>query len=117
MGGLISIAAGIVAIALPGITAAAIGVLIGLWALVLGLSQIILALAARSFIRSWGGLWFLTGLVTTVFGIVVLFNPGGLGFLSLVWMLAGFAILTGLLLIASGIGLRKLASSPPLFAR
>jgi len=114
-GGLISIAAGIVAIALPGITAAAIGVLIGLWALVLGLSQIILSLAARSFIRSWG-IWFLTGLVTTVFGIVVLFNPG-LGFLTLVWMLAGFAILTGMLLIASGIGLRKLASSPPLFAR
>lgn len=115
VGGFISIAAGIVAIALPGITAAAIGVLIGLWALVLGLSQIILSLAARNFIRSWG-IWLLTGLVTTVFGIVVLVNPG-LGLLSLVWMLAGFAIVTGLLLLASGIGLRKLATSPPLFAR
>ena len=113
VGGFISIAAGIAAIALPGITAAAIGVLIGVWALVLGLSQIILSLAARIFVRSWG-IWFLTGLITTVFGIVVLFNPG-LGLLGLVWMLAGFAILTGLLLIASGIGLRKLARTQPLY--
>ncbi|MCT9870463.1 HdeD family acid-resistance protein [Paenarthrobacter aurescens] len=115
VGGFISIAAGIVAVAWPGFTAAAVGVLIGLWALVLGLSQIVLSLAARSFVRSWG-IWFLTGLITTVFGIVVLVNPG-LGILGLVAMLAAFAILTGMLLIASGIGLRKLAASPPLFAR
>jgi uncharacterized membrane protein HdeD (DUF308 family) len=112
-GGFISIAAGILAIAWPGITAAAIGVLIGLWALVLGLSQIVLSLAAREFVRGWG-IWFLTGLLTTVFGIFVLVNPG-LGFLGLVGMLAAFAIVTGLLLIASGIGLRKLAHSQPLY--
>ncbi|BCW57157.1 uncharacterized membrane protein HdeD (DUF308 family) [Paenarthrobacter nicotinovorans] len=113
VGGLISIAAGIVAIALPGITAAAIGVLIGLWALVLGLSQIVLSLAARTFVSSWG-LWLLTGLITTIFGIVVLVNPG-LGFLGLVWMLGAFALVTGLLLVASGIGLRKLARSELLY--
>lgn len=113
MGGFISIAAGILAIAWPGITAAVIGVIIGLWALVLGISQIILALAARSFIRSWG-LWLLTGLITTVFGIVVLVNPG-IGLLGLMGMLAAFAIVTGLLLIASGIGLRKLANTQPLY--
>lgn len=113
VGGFISIAAGIVAVAWPGFTAAAVGVLIGLWALVLGLSQLILALAARSFIRSWG-IWFLTGLITTVFGIVVLVNPG-VGILGLVAMLAAFAIVTGLLLIASGVGLRKLASAPSLY--
>ncbi|MCF3139714.1 DUF308 domain-containing protein [Paenarthrobacter sp. AR 02] len=112
-GGLISIAAGIVAIAWPGLTAAAIGVLIGLWALVLGISQIVLALAARTFVRSWG-IWLLIGLLTTVFGIVVLANPG-LGLLGLVAMLAAFAIVTGLLLIASGIGLRKLAHTQPLY--
>ncbi|MCP2049315.1 HdeD family acid-resistance protein [Paenarthrobacter histidinolovorans] len=113
VGGFISIAAGILAIAWPGITAAVIGVIIGLWALVLGISQIILALAARSFIRSWG-LWLLTGLITTVFGIVVLVNPG-IGLLGLMGMLSAFAILTGLLLIASGIGLRKLATTQRLY--
>ncbi|MEI2277279.1 DUF308 domain-containing protein [Paenarthrobacter ilicis] len=114
-GGFISIAAGILAIAWPGITAAAIGVLIGLWALVLGISQIVLALAARNFVRSWG-VWLLIGLVTTVFGIVVLVNPG-LGFLGLVTMLACFAMVTGVLLIASGIGLRRLAHAQPLYGR
>ncbi|MFJ4264879.1 HdeD family acid-resistance protein [Paenarthrobacter nicotinovorans] len=113
VGGFVSIAAGILAIAWPGITAAAIGILIGLWALMLGISQIILALAARSFIRSWG-LWLLTGLITTVFGIVVLVNPG-VGLLGLTGMLAVFAIVTGLLLIASGIGLRKLATNRTLY--
>jgi len=114
-GGIISIVAGIVAIALPGVTATAIGVLIGLWALVLGLSQIVLSFAARAFIHSWA-VWLLTGLITTVFGIVVLVNPG-LGLLGLVWMLAGFAIVTGILLVASGIGLRKLTSSSALYVR
>ncbi|MFE4196833.1 HdeD family acid-resistance protein [Paenarthrobacter sp. NPDC056912] len=114
VGGFISIAAGIVAVAWPGFTASAVGVLIGLWALVLGLSQLVLSLAARSYVRSWG-IWFLTGVITTVFGIVVLVNPG-VGFLALVGMLAVFAILSGILLIASGIGLRKLAASPPMYA-
>lgn len=115
VGGFVSIAAGIVAVAWPGVTAAVVGVLIGLWALVLGLSQIVLSLAARNFVRSWG-IWFLTGLIATVFGIVVLVNPG-IGFLTLVWMVAGFAMLMGLLLIVSGVGLRRLASASEMYAR
>ncbi|MOA68498.1 hypothetical protein D3C78_1961410 [compost metagenome] len=49
-----------------------------------------------------------------MFGIVVLVNPG-IGLLGLMGMLAAFAIVTGLLLIASGIGLRKLANTQPLY--
>ncbi|MFP3579616.1 DUF308 domain-containing protein [Arthrobacter sp. fls2-241-R2A-200] len=108
VGGFISIAAGIVAVAWPGITATAVAVLIGLWALILGISQMVLAFAARNFIARWG-IWFLTGFITTVFGIVVLTNPG-IGILGLMGMLAAFAIVTGLLLIVSGITLRRLAS-------
>ncbi|MFJ5956057.1 HdeD family acid-resistance protein [Paenarthrobacter sp. NPDC092416] len=114
VGGFISIAAGLVAVAWPGITASALGVLVGLWALVLGVSQIILALAARSNIRAWG-LWLLTGLVTAAFGLFVLVNPG-VGFLGLVGLLAAFAVVAGVLLIMSGIQLRRAASSPMMLA-
>jgi uncharacterized membrane protein HdeD (DUF308 family) len=74
-GGFISIAAGILAVAWPGITAAAIGVLIGLVGLGAGSPQIVLSLAARNFVRV-GAVWLLTGLLTTLFGIFVLVNPG-----------------------------------------
>jgi uncharacterized membrane protein HdeD (DUF308 family) len=108
-GGIISVAAGLVAVAWPGITAAALGILIGTWALFLGISQIILALAARTTIRAWW-IWLLTGLVTALFGLFVLVNPGA-GFLSVVGLLATFAVVTGVLLIASGVKLRRLGTS------
>lgn len=109
IGGIISVAVGLVAVSWPGITAAALGVLIGAWALILGISQIILAMDARTTIRAWL-LWLLTGLVTTLFGLFVLVNPGA-GFLSVVGLLATYAAVNGVLLIASGVKLRRLAAS------
>ncbi|MFH5879681.1 DUF308 domain-containing protein [Arthrobacter sp. NA-172] len=52
----------------------------------------------------------LTGIVTTVFGFFVLVNPGA-GFLSVVGLLATYAAVSGVLLIASGIKLRRRATS------
>jgi uncharacterized membrane protein HdeD (DUF308 family) len=109
IGGIISVAAGLVAVSWPGITAGALAFLIGTWALLLGISQIILAMDARRTIRAWW-IWLLTALVTTLFGLFVLVNPGA-GFLSVVGLLAAFAVVVGLLLIASGIKLRRLATS------
>ncbi|BCW43243.1 DUF308 domain-containing protein [Arthrobacter sp. StoSoilB5] len=114
VGGFISIAAGLVAVAWPGITAAALGVLIGLWALVLGLSEIIFAFAARNSVNGWG-VWVLTGLVTALFGLFVLINPG-LGFLGMVGLLAAFSAVAGLLLIVCGIKMRRGASSAFMYA-
>lgn len=108
-GGIISIAAGLVAVAWPGITASALSLLIGIWALVLGISQLILALEARSSIRGWW-IWLLTGLVTAAFGFVLVTNPAA-GILSLAGLLATFAAVAGLLMIASGVKLRRLTTA------
>ncbi|HKU31598.1 HdeD family acid-resistance protein [Arthrobacter sp. NyZ413] len=114
IGGIISVATGLVAVAWPGITAAAFGVLIGVWALVLGVSQFILAMDARANIRGWW-LWVATALVTILFGLFVLINPAG-GFLSVVALLATYSVVAGVLLIASGVKLRRRAARPMLLA-
>lgn len=114
VGGTISVVTGLVAVAWPGITAAALGVLIGAWALLLGVSQIILAMDARANVRRWWS-WMATGFVTTAFGVWVLLNPG-LGFLGVVALLAAYSVVAGILLITSGVRLRRRASSSVMLA-
>jgi uncharacterized membrane protein HdeD (DUF308 family) len=113
-GGLISVAAGLVAVAWPGITAVALSLLVGIWALALGVSQIMQALEARAETAAWG-IRLLTGLVMVLFGSMVVFNPGA-GILSLAGLLAAFIAVAGLLLIVSGVKLRWHATSSMMIA-
>lgn len=110
LGGIISVFAGIVAFAWPGITVLSLALVIGLWAVILGVSQIGLAFEVKRTVGSWW-LWLITGIITTLFGLVLVILPGA-GILSLLGLLSSFAILLGVLLIASGVGLRRLGKSP-----
>jgi len=110
VGGIVSVLAGLVAFAWPGITALSLALVIGLWAVILGVSQIALAVEARRTVGSWR-LWLITGLITIFFGLFLVVLPGP-GILSLLGLLSSFAILLGVLLIASGIGLRRLGERP-----
>lgn len=110
VGGIISVLAGIVAFAWPGITALSLAFVIGVWAVILGVSQIALAFEVKKTVGSWW-LWLITGIVTTVFGLFLVILPGP-GILGLLGLLSSFAILLGVLLIASGVGLRRLGESP-----
>lgn len=110
IGGIISVLAGVVAFVWPDITALSLALVIGVWAVILGISQIALSFEVKKMLRLWW-LWLLTGIITTLFGLFVVILPGP-GILSLLGLLSSFAILTGILLIASGIGLRRLAGSP-----
>lgn len=105
-GGIISILAGVVALVWPGVTALSLALVIGAWAMVLGASQIALAFDVKKTVPHWW-VWLITGIVTILFGLFVLFAPD-LGLLSLLGLLAGYAILAGALLITSGLQLRKL---------
>ncbi|WP_442543794.1 HdeD family acid-resistance protein [Arthrobacter sp. KN11-1C] len=110
VGGIISVLAGLVAFAWPGITALSLALVIGLWALILGVSQMALAFEVKRTVGLWW-LWLITGIVTTVFGLFLIVLPGP-GILSLLGLLSSFAIVFGVLLIASGVGLRRLGESP-----
>jgi uncharacterized membrane protein HdeD (DUF308 family) len=105
VGGVISVAAGIIAMVWPGITALALALVIGSWALVLGVSQIAAAFDVRKTVSQWW-LWLLTGIVTALFGLLVVVAPGA-GILSLLGLVSAFAVVSGALLIASGIELRR----------
>lgn len=100
---------GILAFVMPGLTLAALVLLFGAYALVDGIFNIIAALSGRSGERTWG--WLLVeGLVSVAAGLVAFFMPG-LTALTLVYVVAAWAIITGVLEIVAAIRLRKVISN------
>lgn len=95
--GLSGVAAGIVALLWPGITALFLLYLIAFWAIVSGVFQIIAAVRFRKEIQNeW--LHGLSGLVSVLFGIMLIAQPGA-GALALVWVIGMFALIFGILLL------------------
>ncbi|MFB0840354.1 HdeD family acid-resistance protein [Arthrobacter sp. E44] len=110
VGGVISVLAGLAAFFWPGITALSLALVIGAWAVILGVSQIAQAFEVKKTDEQWW-LWLITGIVTTLFGLFLVILPGP-GILGLLGLLASFAILFGILLIATGIDLRRRGENP-----
>jgi len=109
IGGIASIAVGLVAVSWPGIAVMSLALLIAIWALALGITQIFIALEGRTTLRAWRSP-ALTGLVLLAFGILVLINPGT-GILALSGMLAAFTAVAGVLLVISGYSMRRVAAA------
>jgi uncharacterized membrane protein HdeD (DUF308 family) len=103
--GVLGIAAGIIAFLWPGITAFVLVILIGAWALMIGIFEIIGAIRLRHEIENeW---WLIAaGILSVLFGIAVLMSPGA-GALAIVWVIATYAILAGILMIAFSFRLRS----------
>jgi uncharacterized membrane protein HdeD (DUF308 family) len=109
LGGVLGIAAGVIAIVWPGITAAALAILVGAWALVTGIAEIAAAIRLRKQIQ--GELLLgLAGLVSAIFGLLVLLWPA-LGAAAIASIIGIFALIYGVVLIALGVRLRQLARS------
>ena len=102
--GIISIAAGLIAFFMPGITALALVLLVALWAIVTGLLEIVAAVRLRKVIdHEW--LLVLAGVLSVVFGVLLLARPGA-GALALVWWIGAFAIALGCLLLVLSFRMR-----------
>lgn len=107
--GLVSVAAGIVTFLYPQVTALVLVIFIGAWALVRGAFEIIGALMMRKeYEKEW--LLIAIGLLSMLFGIAILVNPGA-GALALVWLIGAYAILFGLPLIWLAFRLRRYQKS------
>ena len=105
--GISGIAAGIVTFLYPQVTALVLVIFIGAWALVRGIFEIIGAIRLRKEIeREW--LLIFAGLMSVIFGLVLLLNPGA-GALALLWLIGGYAIAFGIILVWLAFRLRKLA--------
>jgi uncharacterized membrane protein HdeD (DUF308 family) len=81
---------------------------IGAWALVRGVFEVIAAFQLRKELDSaW--LLGLSGAISIVFGAAMLMAPGA-GALALVWLIAAYAILFGLILIVLSFRVKKFAT-------
>lgn len=95
--GLAGIIAGILIISLPGITAVVAMYYIGAWMVVTGILQVFYAIKLRQEI-SGEFLMILTGILSVILGIIFFASPGK-GAVSLVWVIAIYAIVFGIFLI------------------
>ena len=103
--GLLGIAAGAATFMWPGMTAILLVMFIGAWALVHGIFEIIGAIQLRKEIdNEW--MLILGGVLSVIFGAIVLIAPGT-GALGLVWAIAAYSIVFGILHITLALRLRK----------
>jgi uncharacterized membrane protein HdeD (DUF308 family) len=95
--GLLGIAFGVITWTRPGVTVVVLLLFIGFWALATGILRIIMAIRLRKEIE---GEWWLilSGLASVLFGVVVMARPGA-GALAMLWVIAAWAIITGIFLV------------------
>jgi uncharacterized membrane protein HdeD (DUF308 family) len=104
-GGLLGILAGLLAFVMPGITALGLLILIAAWAIATGVMELLAAVRLRKVITNeW--LLILAGIASVVFGAIMLFQPAA-GALALIWLIATWAIVFGLLLIILAFRMRN----------
>lgn len=102
--GLLSISVGIITLLKPEITALILLFYIAIWAVAAGILEILSAIRLRKEIEGeW--LFILSGLVTVVFGVLLMLWPGE-GALAVAWLIAAYATAFGLILIILAFRLR-----------
>jgi uncharacterized membrane protein HdeD (DUF308 family) len=103
--GIAAILFGILAAIVPGLTLALLVMLFGAYALIEGGFNVVAAVRGATGGRAWWAL-LLEGLVSLAAGVVAFIMPG-LTALALVYLIAAWAIVTGILEIAVAVRLRK----------
>jgi uncharacterized membrane protein HdeD (DUF308 family) len=108
--GVIGVIAGGIAFLYPGIAAVTLVYVVAAWAILGGIAELFAAWQLRKSISNefWLGL---SGLVTVIFGIVLLLNPLA-GFLTLSTFVAAFAIISGILSLVLAFRLRGMITTP-----
>lgn len=103
--GLISIAAGLVALIWPGLATLVLLYVIAAWAVFTGVLEIVAAVRLRHEITNE---WVLAlgGVISVALGLLLFFQPAA-GTLAIIWIIAAYAVIFGILLIILGLRLRK----------
>ncbi len=103
--GLIDIAAGVIALILPELTTLILIYMIASWAVITGILEIVAAIRLRNEITNeW--MLGLAGLVSIALGVLLFFQPAA-GGLAIVWTIAAYALIFGILLVILGFRLRS----------
>jgi uncharacterized membrane protein HdeD (DUF308 family) len=102
--GIVGLWAGFVTLRAPAITAMVLVFFISIWAMATGFLRVAAAIRLRKEIS--GEVWLaLSGVLSIVFALMLMFRPL-LGAMSLLWVIAGFALVLGVTLVMLGIELR-----------
>jgi uncharacterized membrane protein HdeD (DUF308 family) len=102
--GLLGLAAGFITFINPNLTAVALLYFIAAWAIARGIFEIVTAIEIRKEITNeW--LLILSGILSVLFGIALLWRPL-VGALAMIWLIAAFAIVFGIMLIPLAFRLR-----------
>jgi uncharacterized membrane protein HdeD (DUF308 family) len=106
--GLIGIGVGALTLMKPGLTALALLFYISIWAIATGVLEILAAVRLRQEIK---GEWMLilAGLASVVFGVLLMARPGA-GALAVLWLIASYAILFGLLFVVLAFKVKGVAA-------
>jgi len=105
--GIIGILAGLVALIWPGITSLALLYVIAFWAILHGIAEIVGGIQLRKVIDNEWAL-ILGGVLSVIFGAMLFLWPGA-GMLGLVWLIAIFAVIYGIVMVVLSFRVKKLA--------
>jgi uncharacterized membrane protein HdeD (DUF308 family) len=107
LSGIAALGIGLLTLANPQITASALLIYIAVWAIVTGLFEIAASIRLRKEIH--GEIWVaLAGLVSVAFGVFLLARPG-VGALALLWAIAFYAIVFGMVQVVMAFEARGFA--------
>ena len=107
--GIIAVAFGVATFVWPGLTALVLVYLIGFWSIMRGVLEIVGAIRLRKEIANEWSLGA-AGALSVIFGLILVIAPGA-GALGLLWLIAAWAVLFGLLLIWVAFKVRTLAKA------
>lgn len=105
---LVSVVVGILTFTSPAITALVLVLYIGFWAVASGIMEIVTGIRLRKAIEGeW--LLMLSGILSVLFGIVLLVRPA-VGALAMMWLIAVYAVVFGILMVMLGGKLRRVGA-------
>lgn len=112
--GVLGVIAGFILFLRPGFGAFALLMLIGIMAIVRGIFEIVGAISLRKQIT---GEWLLIlgGIASIIFGMIVMMFPGA-GALAMVWLIAAYSVVIGILFCALAFRLRSHGKARPVRA-
>lgn len=107
--GILGVIVGIYTFVYPGITAVVLLYVIAGWGIIRGINDLITAYLLRKDLKNVSEL-VIAGIVSILFGLWLLVNPAR-GALAMVWLIGGYAIIFGVVMIVHALRLRAPAAA------
>lgn len=112
--GVVTLVFGVVVLAWPDKTTTVLIYLVAIWAILVGIFQFVVSFMLRSVQGSGWGWGVFVGLLTFLFGVLVIAQPSA-GLTTIIWLIGIYALIIGILLVGLGIQIRKLGKSMAAF--